>query len=235
MQEGRLSEEDRNALLVEMTDEVAAIVLEDNRLQTLALSIAERGGADALPPLVRAIEILEESGRLNRAVEGIESNEELMRRAQEKRGLTRPELAVLLSTSKIALQAALEAGKITEDSTLDRELCGAFPEQDAGAPRRRDPQPPAAQGDHRHQDRQPLRQPARDHRALLADRGGRRLVRPGRGRLRRRRAPVRHGIALAGARNRFDPRAASARTVRPDLARAPAPHRRHPSQHAPRR
>jgi glutamate dehydrogenase len=129
MQEGRLKEEDRNALLVEMTDEVAAIVLEDNRLQTLALSIAERGGADALPPLVRAIEILEEGGRLNRAVEGIESNEELLRRAQERRGLTRPELAILLSTSKIALQAALEAGKITEDATLDRELCGAFPQK----------------------------------------------------------------------------------------------------------
>ncbi|HEY5721036.1 MAG TPA: NAD-glutamate dehydrogenase domain-containing protein [Allosphingosinicella sp.] len=127
MQEGRLSEEDRNALLAEMTDEVAAIVLEDNRLQTLALSIAEKGGAQALPPLVRVIEMLEESGRLNRAVEGIESNEELLRRAQENRGLTRPELAVLLSTSKMALQAALEAGKITEDSTLDRELCGAFP------------------------------------------------------------------------------------------------------------
>ena len=50
-----------------------------------------------------------------------------MRRAQENRGLTRPELAVLLSTSKLALQAALEAGKITEDATLTPELCGAFP------------------------------------------------------------------------------------------------------------
>jgi glutamate dehydrogenase len=129
MAEGRLSEEERNALLVEMTDEVAEIVLEDNRLQTLALSIAERGGAAALSPMVRAIEILEESGRLNRAVEGIEGNEELLRRGQENRGLTRPELAVLLSTSKIALQAALEAGKITEDPTLDRELCGAFPQK----------------------------------------------------------------------------------------------------------
>jgi glutamate dehydrogenase len=129
MQEGRLSEEDRNALLVDMTEEVAALVLEDNRLQTLALSIAERGGAEALPQLVRAIEILEEGGRLNRAVEGIESNEELLRRSQENRGLTRPELAVLLSTSKLALQAALETGKITEDPTLDHELCAAFPEQ----------------------------------------------------------------------------------------------------------
>ena len=127
MAEGRLSEEDRNALLAEMTEEVAQIVLEDNRLQTLALSIAERGGATALPSLVRAIEILEESGRLNRAVEGLESNEELMRRAQENRGLTRPELAVLLSNSKMALQAAIEAGRLTEDPTLTPELCNAFP------------------------------------------------------------------------------------------------------------
>ncbi|MFN3387488.1 MAG: NAD-glutamate dehydrogenase, partial [Allosphingosinicella sp.] len=128
MIEGRLDFEERNVLLAEMTEAVAAIVLEDNRLQTLALSIAERAGAPGLPPLIRAIEILEESGRLNRAVEGIESNEELMRRAQENRGLTRPELAVLLSSSKLALQAALEAGRITEDPTLTHELCDAFPQ-----------------------------------------------------------------------------------------------------------
>jgi glutamate dehydrogenase len=127
MSEGRLAFDARNALLAEMTDEVAAIVLEDNRLQTLALSIAERGGAADLPPLLRAIEILEESGRLNRAVEGLLSNEELMRRGQEDRGLTRPELAILLSTSKMALQSALEAGKITEDPTLTPELLAAFP------------------------------------------------------------------------------------------------------------
>jgi glutamate dehydrogenase len=127
MAEGRLSEADRNELLAAMTEEVAAIVLEDNRLQTLALSIAERGGATALPQLVRVMELLEESGRLNRAVEGLASNEELLRRAQENRGLERPELAVLLSTSKMALQAALESGKITLDPTLTPELCHAFP------------------------------------------------------------------------------------------------------------
>jgi glutamate dehydrogenase len=54
MIEGRLTLEARNTFLAEMTDEVAALVLEDNRLQTLALSIAERGGPSALPPLVRA-------------------------------------------------------------------------------------------------------------------------------------------------------------------------------------
>jgi glutamate dehydrogenase len=127
MSEGKLGFEERNLLLAEMTDDVAAIVLEDNRLQTLALSIAEQGGARALPQLVRAIEILEESGKLNRAVEGIESNEELLRRGQQNLGLTRPELAVLLSTSKMRLQAAIEAAKFTDDPTLIPELCRAFP------------------------------------------------------------------------------------------------------------
>jgi glutamate dehydrogenase len=129
MAEGRLSFEDRNRLLADMTEEVAAIVLEDNRLQTLALSIAERGGASAVPQLVRVIEILEDSGRLNRAVEGLASNEELLRRAHENLSLTRPELAVLLSMSKLALQAALETGKITEDPTLTPVLCRGFPRQ----------------------------------------------------------------------------------------------------------
>src|SRR6185436_19384684 len=103
------------------------IVLEDNRLQTLALSIAERGGARALPQLVRVIEILEESGKLNRAVEGLDTNEELLRRAQLNLGLTRPELAVLLSTSKMRLQAAIEQAKWTDDPTLIPELMAAFP------------------------------------------------------------------------------------------------------------
>ena len=129
MLEGRLQLEERNLLLAEMTDEVAGLVLEDNRLQTLALSIAERGGAQALPQLVRVIEILEESGRLNRAVEGLESNEELLRRGQQNLGLTRPELAILLSTSKMRLQAAIEGSKFADDPMLEGELLAAFPPQ----------------------------------------------------------------------------------------------------------
>jgi glutamate dehydrogenase len=127
MAEGRLALDTRNKLLSDMTEDVAALVLEDNRLQTLALSIAECGGAAALPPLVRAIDILEESGRLNRAAEGLESDQSLLRRAQEDRGLTRPELAVLLSTSKMAMQAAIEASALADDPSLEDELLRAFP------------------------------------------------------------------------------------------------------------
>jgi len=125
--DGRLTAEDRNALLADMTPDVAELVLDDNRLQTLSLSIAEALGARGLPALVRTIELLEAEGSLDRAVEGLAGNEELLRRAGDNRGLTRPELAVLLSTSKMALQKAVEAGDLATDPTLDDELLAAFP------------------------------------------------------------------------------------------------------------
>ncbi|TPG20022.1 glutamate dehydrogenase [Sphingomonas koreensis] len=124
--EGRLSFEQRNKLLVSMTDDVAALVLEDNRLQTLALSIMENEGARALPSFVRAIEIFETAGRLDRAVEGLASNDDLLRREQEGRGLTRPELAVLLATAKLAIQDAIEQGDLGRDPDLLGDLRQAF-------------------------------------------------------------------------------------------------------------
>jgi glutamate dehydrogenase len=127
MIEGRLAYEKRNKLLVEMTDDVAHLVLEDNRLQTLALSIMEKDGARAVPSYVRAIEIFESGGHLDRAVEGLAANDDLLRRAQEGRGLTRPELAVLLATAKLALQAAIEHGRLGLDRDLAPDLHAAFP------------------------------------------------------------------------------------------------------------
>jgi glutamate dehydrogenase len=127
MREGRLTEAKRNALLARMTDEVAEIVLEDNRLQSLALSIAESGGAVAVPGHVRTIELLESAGRLDRKVEGLATSEELLRRVQEGRGLTRPELAVVLSLSKIALQDSAEPLRLADDKLLEPQLFEAFP------------------------------------------------------------------------------------------------------------
>src|SRR5260221_610917 len=127
MREGRLEFTRRNSLLAKMTDDVADLVLEDNRLQTLALSIAEAGGAQALPGHVRTIELLEASGRLDRKVEGLSSSEDLMRRGHEKRGLTRPELAVVLSISKLVLQDAAEELQLAEDKLVGPQLFDAFP------------------------------------------------------------------------------------------------------------
>ncbi len=127
MREGRLTEAVRNRLLVSMTDDVADLVLEDNRLQSLALSIAEARGVTGLPGFVRTIEILEASGRLDRKVEGLETSDSLLRRVSDNRGLTRPELAVLLSMSKMALQTAAEKLKLADDPLMEPELFAAFP------------------------------------------------------------------------------------------------------------
>jgi glutamate dehydrogenase len=127
MTEGRLEFDARNTLLVSMTDAVGAIVLEDNRLQALGLSIAETGGAADLASYVRLIETFEETGRLDRVVEGLSSNDQLLRRGQDGQGLTRPELAVLLSTAKLALQDAIEHGKLATDPSMGPELLAAFP------------------------------------------------------------------------------------------------------------
>ena len=127
MREGRLTEDKRNKLLVKMTDEVAELVLEDNRLQSLALSIAEARGVIGLPGFVRTAEMLEASGRLDRRVEGFDTSEALLRRVSDNRGLTRPELAVLLSMSKIALQSAAEKLRLADDPLMEAELFAAFP------------------------------------------------------------------------------------------------------------
>jgi glutamate dehydrogenase len=133
---GKLTEHDRVELLRSMTDEVAVLVLEDNRLQALALSIAERGGAQASPAHIRLIETMEEGGYLDRRTEGLADNDVLARRAQDGRGLTRPELAVLLSSGKLQLQAAIEDSDLAADPGLSDLLLSAFPKpmQDKFAP-----------------------------------------------------------------------------------------------------
>jgi len=124
---GRLSEKARVKLLAAMTDDVAAIVLEDNRLQALALSIASTRGPDATASYIRIIEILEDARQLDRRTEGLADNETLMRRASDGNGLTRPELAVLLSSTKLTLQDAFEESTLPDDPGMDDELLAGFP------------------------------------------------------------------------------------------------------------
>ena len=125
--DGRLSEAARVKLLAAMTGDVAGLVLEDNRLQALALSIARMGGAAPTGSYLRLIDMLDERGQLDRKTAGLADNEALLRRAADGLGLTRPELAVLLSSAKLALQDAIENSRLPDDPGLETELLAAFP------------------------------------------------------------------------------------------------------------
>ena len=124
---GRLNEDGRVRLLVEMTEAVSELVLADNRLQALALSVTERGGTAVVPALSRLIDVLEDGGELDRDTEGLATAEDYARRAAAGHGFTRPELAVILSTAKLVLQRALEDSDLVDDPVLESELFAAFP------------------------------------------------------------------------------------------------------------
>ena len=125
--EGDLTTKQRNQLLVGMTDEVSALVLRDNYLQTQTLSTMESEGFGALDAHVRLIRLLERRARLNRAVEFLPDDEGLTERAAQRRGLTRPELAVLLSYCKIWLNDEILKSDLPDDRHLAQDLVHYFP------------------------------------------------------------------------------------------------------------
>ena len=124
---GRLNRAERDTLLAEMTEEVAALVLSDNEAQTLALSVAEASAAASLPAHARLMDMLESTGRLDRAVEGLPGARDLEERKRAGRGLTRPELALLLSYVKMDLKDALVTSGVVTDPLLSDDLARAFP------------------------------------------------------------------------------------------------------------
>jgi glutamate dehydrogenase len=124
---GTLGQQERDPLLAQMADDVAALVLRDNYLQGEALSVAEASGAAALDRQVRLMRELERGGRLNRAVEFLPDDETLAARAQAGRGLTRPELAVLLAYAKMSLDGELLASDVPDLPEVARDLRDYFP------------------------------------------------------------------------------------------------------------
>ncbi len=126
---GDLTVKQRNQLLYDMTDEVSQIVLEDCYRQTHSLSITATRGAHQLKEQTRFIHELERSGKLDRALEFIPNDDEIAERLIQSKGLTRPELSVLLAYSKMVLKEDLVCPEITDNPFHDRLLVGAFPQQ----------------------------------------------------------------------------------------------------------
>lgn len=124
---GQLTQEARDRLLVEMTDDVGALVLRDNYLQTQTISIEAADAPAKLAAHGRLIATLEASGGLNRTVEQLPRADELIARAKEQRGLTRPELAVLVAYAKLALFDALVASSVPDAMVLRPDLVRNFP------------------------------------------------------------------------------------------------------------
>ncbi len=117
----------RNRLLAEMTEQVGALVLRNNYLQTLALSLAELRGLEEIGFEQRLMRTLEEKGLLDRKVEQLPPDSEIEAREAQGQPLSRPELAVLLAYAKIDLFDQLLESDVPDDPYLSRELMRYFP------------------------------------------------------------------------------------------------------------
>ena len=124
---GQLTLEQRDELLVAMTDEVERLVLFDNFRQNLAISLMQALSVPRLGSKQHFVRTLEQQGLLDRALEYLPSDAEFEERKAKGQGLSRPELSILLSYSKIVLYKQLLDSDVPEDAYLSKELQIYFP------------------------------------------------------------------------------------------------------------
>jgi glutamate dehydrogenase len=127
MESGKLTRPARNRLLARMTNEVGELVLRNNYLQSLAISGLQARAVERIFELGHVIRALERAGTLDRTLEALPTDDEILERHRKGLGLTRPELAMLLSYSKIWLSGKLIESDVAEDSFLGGELTRYFP------------------------------------------------------------------------------------------------------------
>ncbi|MCL2418361.1 MAG: NAD-glutamate dehydrogenase [Conexibacteraceae bacterium] len=124
---GEVRSEDRDAVLVSMTDAVAEEVLYDSFVQTQALSIAVAKAAEMREVYGRQIRWLGVNAGLDRDIEVLPSDEALAQRRSEGRSLVAPELCVLMAQCKIALSAELLESDLPDDPYMVGDLERYFP------------------------------------------------------------------------------------------------------------
>jgi glutamate dehydrogenase len=122
-----LTRKQRDRLLVEMTDEVAELVLANNRAQTEAITHSVANAASMIEVHRRYLRHLEQAGEIDRELEFLPDDEELVERRNAGGGLVRPEFAVLLAYTKTLLYDELLATDVPDDPWLSRELARYFP------------------------------------------------------------------------------------------------------------
>ena len=125
--EGELTVKQRDKLLAEMTDDVAALCLRDNTFQNQVLAVTRSRGAALLDEQGRYMRHLVACGRLNRSLEFLPDDDAIAGRRQAGHPLTAPELAVLLAYHKMELYDQVLASDVPEDAHIATTLQRYFP------------------------------------------------------------------------------------------------------------
>jgi glutamate dehydrogenase len=127
VQSGQMSQEERDKLLNEMEPEVARLVLINNYRQNQTLSNMSSKSLSHLSLYMAFMKQLDSSGILDRSLMGLPTTKELLARKANNQGLTKPELAILLSTAKNILKDQILDSPLVNDPALHDFIYEAFP------------------------------------------------------------------------------------------------------------
>jgi glutamate dehydrogenase len=128
MSQNKIDEEKRVALLKDMTEEVAAHVLQDNYDQSLAISLMEHTAHADMAAYAQFIRDYEKIGLIQRKLENLPDDEGMQALVQRKQSLTRPDLAVILAYAKMHVYNDILDSDAADKEAFSYQLLEYFPE-----------------------------------------------------------------------------------------------------------
>jgi glutamate dehydrogenase len=127
VRDGELTDKQRDTLFLDMTEEVAELVLCDNTAQNIALAASRAQAPAMLHVHGRYLRKLERDGKLKRRLEFLPDDKALAERRQARLGLTGPEFATLLAYTKLTLEEEIRGSDLPDDPDLASRLVEYFP------------------------------------------------------------------------------------------------------------
>ena len=127
VRDGDMTQKQRDSLLMDMTDEVADLVLRDNYHQNVVLGASVAQNTSMLHVHARYMKRLERDGLLNRELEFLPGGKALSERRAAGTGLTLPEFSVLLAYTKMGLADEVLESDLPDDPYLRQVLETYFP------------------------------------------------------------------------------------------------------------
>lgn len=122
-----ISLQERNQILVSFAEESCDNVIARNSAQSKMLSVERYRSERSLEPYISLLSSLEKEKRLHRAVEFLPDDETLRHLADTKRGLSRPEIAVIAGYTRMWLTDIIVRSNIPEHPLAARFLTDYFP------------------------------------------------------------------------------------------------------------
>ncbi|WP_250286180.1 NAD-glutamate dehydrogenase [Streptomyces atroolivaceus] len=129
VRDGDMTVKQRNKVLAEMTDEVGQLVLRNNYAQNTALANACAQAPSLLHAHQRFMRRLGREGHLDRALEFLPNDRQIRDLLNHGKGLSQPELAVLLAYTKITAAEELISTTLPDDAHLQKLVHAYFPKQ----------------------------------------------------------------------------------------------------------